>query len=114
MLEAVGDQYLDTYFAKVRSLLTPDGRFAAQFITCPDARHAELRRGVDWIQKHIFPGSLLLSMNRVGAAVERTRNLWLKTFRTSDWTMPGRSVIGRNASTRVARRFWARVSMTGF
>lgn len=80
MLEAVGDRYLDTYFAKVQSLLAPDGRFAAQFITCPDVRHAELRRGVDWIQKHIFPGSLLLSMNRVGAAVERTGNLWLENL----------------------------------
>ncbi|MBL9174633.1 MAG: class I SAM-dependent methyltransferase, partial [Verrucomicrobiales bacterium] len=80
MLEAVGDRYLDTYFAQVQSLLAPDGRFAAQFITCPDTRHAELRRGVDWIQKHIFPGSLLLSMNRVGAAVERTGNLWLENL----------------------------------
>jgi cyclopropane-fatty-acyl-phospholipid synthase len=32
---------------------------------------------VDWIQKHIFPGSLLLSMNRVGEVVQRTGNLWL-------------------------------------
>lgn len=77
MLEAVGDEFLETYFAKVHTLLAPRGRFAAQFITCPDQRHAELRRGVDWIQKHIFPGSLLLSMNRVGEVVHRTGNLWL-------------------------------------
>jgi len=36
-----------------------------QFITCPDARYGQFRRGVDFIQKHIFPGSLLLSLNRV-------------------------------------------------
>ncbi len=77
MLEAVGDEYLEAYFAKVQSLLPRHGRFAAQFITCPDQRHAELRRGVDWIQKHIFPGSLLLSMNRVGEVVQRTGSLWL-------------------------------------
>ena len=78
MLEAVGDRFLETYFGKVQSLLHRHGRFAAQFITCPDARHAELRRGVDWIQKHIFPGSLLLSMNRVGQAIQRTGDLWLE------------------------------------
>ena len=80
MLEAVGDEFLATYFAKVQSLLSERGRFAAQFITCPDARHADLRRGVDWIQKHIFPGSLLLSMNRVGAVVQKTGNLWLENL----------------------------------
>ena len=77
MLEAVGDRYLETYFGKVQSLLAPDGVFAAQFITCPDSRYAEVRNGVDWIQKHIFPGSLLLSMNRVGQAVQGTGRLSL-------------------------------------
>ena len=38
---------------------------ALQFITCPDARYPQLRRGVDFIQKHVFPGSLLLSVNRL-------------------------------------------------
>lgn len=80
MLEAVGDEFLDTYFTRIHSLLTRHGRFAAQFITCPDIRHAEMRRSVDWIQKHIFPGSLLLSMNRVGAAVQRTGDLWLENL----------------------------------
>lgn len=80
MLEAVGDEYLETYFAKVQSLLGRNGIFAAQFITCPDARYHELRRGADWIQKHIFPGSLLLSMNRVGQAVQRTGSLSLHSL----------------------------------
>lgn len=77
MLEAVGDDYLEAYCRKVQSLLKPDGLFAAQFITCPDRRHAELRRGVDWIQKHIFPGSLLLSLNRMNQAMQRTGSLHL-------------------------------------
>ena len=78
MLEAVGDEFLETYFRQVQARLKPHGRFAAQFITCPDNRHEELRNGVDWIQKHIFPGSLLLSMNRVGEVVQRTGDLWLE------------------------------------
>jgi cyclopropane-fatty-acyl-phospholipid synthase len=48
-----------------------------QFITVPDCRHAELKRGVDWIQKHIFPGSLLLSVGRVNEAINRTGDLFL-------------------------------------
>ncbi len=80
MLEAVGDEFLETYFGKVQSVLRPGGLFAAQFITCPEARYDDLRRGVDWIQKHIFPGSLLLSLNRVGQAVQRTGNLSLHTL----------------------------------
>lgn len=80
MLEAVGDEFLETYFGKVQSLMARDGIFAAQFITCPDSRYHELRRGADWIQKHIFPGSLLLSMNRVGQAVQRTGSMSLHTL----------------------------------
>ena len=50
----------------------PGGLFAAQFITCPDHRYQEFRSGIDWIQKHVFPGSLLLSLNRVNTAVQNT------------------------------------------
>ena len=80
MMEAIGDQYLETYCRTVQHLLGPGGIFAAQFITCPDSRHDELRRGVDWIQKHIFPGSLLLSLNRVNQAMQRTGPLHLHSL----------------------------------
>lgn len=80
MMEAIGDEYLETYCRTVQNLLKPDGLFAAQFITYPDSRHAELRRGVDWIQKHIFPGSLLLSLNRVNQAMQRTGPLHLHSL----------------------------------
>jgi cyclopropane-fatty-acyl-phospholipid synthase len=46
-------------------VLKRDGLLALQFITCPDSRYDQFRSGVDFIQKHIFPGSLLLSLNRV-------------------------------------------------
>jgi cyclopropane-fatty-acyl-phospholipid synthase len=36
-----------------------------------------LRKGIDWIQKHIFPGSLLLSIGRVNQALNRTGDLYL-------------------------------------
>lgn len=77
MLEAVGDEYLETYFAKCHELLKPGGLLALQMITCPDSRHDSLRKNVDWIQKHIFPGSLLLSVHRVNEALRRTGDLFL-------------------------------------
>lgn len=77
MIEAVGDQYLETYFAKCQELLKPNGLFALQMITCPDSRHESLRKNVDWIQKHIFPGSLLLSIHRVNEALRQTGDLFL-------------------------------------
>ena len=77
MLEAVGDQYLETWFAKCHEVLKPDGLLAFQAITTPDCRHSNLRKGVDWIQKHIFPGSLLLSLARLNEAANRTGDLFL-------------------------------------
>jgi len=65
MLEAVGHRYQPEFAAACARLLKPDGLMALQFITIPDARYDSLRRGVDFIQKHIFPGSLLLSVNRL-------------------------------------------------
>jgi cyclopropane-fatty-acyl-phospholipid synthase len=77
MMEAIGDRYLEIYFARIHDLLKPGGLVAVQYITVPDSRHAELKRGVDWIQKHIFPGSLLLSVGRVNQALNRTGDLFL-------------------------------------
>ncbi|MCX6978449.1 MAG: cyclopropane-fatty-acyl-phospholipid synthase [Verrucomicrobia bacterium] len=77
MMEAIGDRYLETYFAKIDEVLKPGGLVGLQYITVPDCRHLELKRGIDWIQKHIFPGSLLLSIGRVNSALHRTSNLFL-------------------------------------
>jgi cyclopropane-fatty-acyl-phospholipid synthase len=65
MLEAVGHRYLPDYAEVCHRVLKKDGLLALQFITCPDSRYTEFRQGIDFIQKHIFPGSLLLSVNRL-------------------------------------------------
>ncbi|HVE16132.1 MAG TPA: cyclopropane-fatty-acyl-phospholipid synthase family protein [Chthoniobacterales bacterium] len=75
MIEAVGDQYLDEYFECCHRLLKPRGLLALQMISCPDRQFRILRDGVDFIQKHIFPGSLLVSQARVTQAVNRTGTL---------------------------------------
>ena len=77
MLEAVGDKYLDGYFAQCSRLLTRKGLLGLQYITCPDAQYEVLRRGTDFIQRHIFPGSLLNSIGRVNTALNRTGDLFL-------------------------------------
>ncbi|MFC3562270.1 class I SAM-dependent methyltransferase [Pedobacter jamesrossensis] len=77
MLEAVGHQYLETYFSKCQELLKPNGIFAFQVITSPDSRYNKLRNGVDWIQKHIFPGSLLPSVSAINKAINNTGDLTL-------------------------------------
>ncbi len=77
MLEAVGDKYLETYFRKCTEVLKPNGMLAFQMITVPDYSYNELKRGVDWIQKHIFPGSLLLSVSRVNQAIQKVGELFM-------------------------------------
>jgi cyclopropane-fatty-acyl-phospholipid synthase len=64
MLEAVGDAYLETYFAKCHALLKPNGLLALQMITCPDSR--TIRCAKMWIGfRSIF--------SRLAAAVHSPR-----------------------------------------
>jgi len=72
MLEAVGHRYLEDWCRVAARALKPDGLMALQFITCADARYDEIRRGVDFIQKHIFPGGLILSVNRLNDLLAST------------------------------------------
>jgi len=77
MLEAVGHRHLETFFAKCDEVLKKNGLVGLQVIASPDARYDSLRKGVDWIQKHIFPGSLLPSIARINQAVNRTGDMSL-------------------------------------
>lgn len=71
MMEALGHRYLPDFCHFISRSLKPEGLVALQFITCPDSRYQQFRQGVDFIQKHIFPGSLLLSLNRVNEQFSR-------------------------------------------
>ncbi|WP_209452079.1 SAM-dependent methyltransferase [Leptospira ryugenii] len=77
MLEAVGDAYYETFFQKCQEVLKPDGLMAFQVITCPDVRFQSFKKGIDFIQKHIFPGSLLPSIGRMNQAINRTGDMFL-------------------------------------
>jgi len=77
MLEAVGDKYHESFFAKCAEVLKPHGLLGVQMITVPDCSYASLRKNVDWIQKHIFPGSLLLSVGRINEVLLKTGDLFM-------------------------------------
>lgn len=68
MLEAVGAEYLATFFAACAAALRPGGRLSLQTITVPDAGYRRQVSGANWIQQYIFPGGLLPSL----AAIERS------------------------------------------
>jgi cyclopropane-fatty-acyl-phospholipid synthase len=77
MIEAVGAQYLDTYFAKITELLRPDGLALIQAITVEDHRYAQALRSVDFIQRHVFPGSFIPSLQAILSSKSRVSDLAL-------------------------------------
>ena len=77
MIEAIGAQYLQTYFAKIGELLKPDGLALVQAITIEDHRYRQALRSVDFIKRHIFPGSFIPSVESMLAAKTRASDLAL-------------------------------------
>jgi cyclopropane-fatty-acyl-phospholipid synthase len=61
MFEAVGERYWPVYFRAVRDRLKPGRNATLQIITLQEKRFEIYRRGVDFIQKYIFPGGMLPS-----------------------------------------------------
>jgi cyclopropane-fatty-acyl-phospholipid synthase len=80
MIEAIGHQYLDIYFAKVGSLLQPHGMALIQAITIEDHRYAQALRAVDFIKRHVFPGSFIPSISAMLAAAARGTDLKLSNL----------------------------------
>ena len=77
MIEAVGDEFYDRYFATCSRLLKPNGLMVLQGITIADQLYAGYIRRVDFIQKYIFPGGCLPSVTRIGESITRATDLRL-------------------------------------
>jgi cyclopropane-fatty-acyl-phospholipid synthase len=75
MLEAVGHEYLPTFFEVCDRALKPGGRLSLQVITFPDAMYERQLRGANWIQTYIFPGGLCPSLAVIERALHGTRLL---------------------------------------
>ncbi len=99
MVEAVGHDFLPGYFRQCARLLKDDGLMLLQAITIRDQRYEQARRNVDFIQRYIFPGGALPSLQRMldvatqhtdlnllhmedfGEHYARTLRLWHENFR---------------------------------
>ena len=97
MIEAVGEQYLSTYFKQCRQLLKPNGLALIQAITIEDARYEKALKTIDYIKRYIFPGSFipcisvmtqaaseqklrLKHLEDIGQSYAQTLHLWRKNF----------------------------------
>jgi cyclopropane-fatty-acyl-phospholipid synthase len=77
MIEAVGHQFYDAYFRQCGRLLKHDGLMLLQAITIADQRYDAARKTVDFIQRHIFPGSTIPSVTAMLDATTRASDLKL-------------------------------------
>ncbi|HBF10034.1 MAG TPA: class I SAM-dependent methyltransferase [Gammaproteobacteria bacterium] len=97
MIEAVGANYLNTYFNQIRKLLKPDGLALIQAITIEDSRYTKALNTVDFIKHYIFPGSFipcisvmtktaadnklqLTRLDDIGLSYAQTLHDWRKQF----------------------------------
>ena len=72
MIEAVGHKFLPVYFKQIHHLLKREGVVGLQMILSPDHRYDSFRKNVDFIQKHVFPGSLLPSLRAIQQAIHHS------------------------------------------
>jgi cyclopropane-fatty-acyl-phospholipid synthase len=82
MIEAIGHRYLDVYFRKIGELLEPDGMALIQAITIEDHRYLQALQSVDFIKRHIFPGSFIPSISAMLGSMARVGDL--KLFHLED------------------------------
>lgn len=86
MFEAVGERYWPDFFKTLYGRLAPGGKAAVQVITIRDDLFAAYRKGVDFIQRYIFPGGMLPSPEVfVGAAQQAGLETMHQVFRGLDY-----------------------------
>ena len=76
MVEAVGEEYWPAYLDTIAHVLKPGGRAAIQYISIADDVFPAYAAGVDFIQRYVFPGGMLLSESRFRALAEARGLAW--------------------------------------
>ncbi|CAN5368308.1 cyclopropane-fatty-acyl-phospholipid synthase family protein [soil metagenome] len=76
MVEAVGEEYWPAYLAAIARALKPGGRAALQYIAIDDAIFESYASNVDFIQRYVFPGGMLLSERRFRAIAAEHGLAW--------------------------------------
>ena len=79
MIEAVGRNYLESYFKKIKENLSGSGTAAIQAITIDDSLFDRYKNKQDFIQKYIFPGGFLPSKNSLNKHVS-DNGLTIKSY----------------------------------
>jgi cyclopropane-fatty-acyl-phospholipid synthase len=69
MIEAVGQNYLESYFKTIKNNLSNGGKAAIQAITIDDSLYDRYKNKQDFIQKYIFPGGFLPNKNTINKLV---------------------------------------------
>ena len=82
MIEAIGHQYMNTYFDKCSSLLADDGIMLLQAITIADQYYESALKDVDFIKKFIFPGGFLPSVSTLCNSIATVTDM--KLFHLQD------------------------------
>lgn len=77
MIEAVGHEFLDTFFSTCSRLLKADGQALIQAISSRDQDYERARKAIDFIKKYIFPGGCLTSISAMVASMTRSTDLQL-------------------------------------
>ena len=75
MIEAVGRRYWPAYFRALEDLLAPQGRIGLQAMTMRHDRMIRTSTTYTWIDKYIFPGGLIPSMQGIEEALARHTSL---------------------------------------
>ncbi|AKO97022.1 MULTISPECIES: SAM-dependent methyltransferase [Marinovum] len=109
MFEAVGEKYWPVYFDTVRERLRPGKSATLQIITVQDKRWEVYRRGVDFIQKYIFPGGMLPSRK---ALLDEIEQAGLGVLRSVEFGESYSQTLRRWHETFNAR--WDEVARLGF
>ena len=78
MIEAVGEKYLDKYFNTIKKSLNTNGTAAIQGITIRDDLFDRYRSSEDFIQKYIFPGGFLPSIDFMKHLINKNKLNLLK------------------------------------
>ena len=81
MIEAVGEEYMDEYFGTIKKILNNNGTAAIQGIVIKDDLFERYRANEDFIQKYIFPGGFLPSINFIEKLIKKN-NLKLENINT--------------------------------
>ena len=77
MIEAVGHQYMPSYFKMLENRLIAGGKLLIQAITMNDQRYTAYRKRVDFIQKYIFPGGHLPSVSMLGEHIKQHTSMYI-------------------------------------